>query len=94
MRYVTVMSASGKVVAVGKLEQYYGKWLTVRRNDNEVVAVNTDFVQAIHFMEIPTQGMLESMLKSAPTVETAPPADGKRAPIAVKSTSNSRMPPS
>jgi hypothetical protein len=85
MKYVTVIGSDGKVVAVGKLQKYYGKWLMVQRNDNEVVAVNTDFVRAIHFMELPTQGMIASMSKSIPTAEEGYVDDGPR--IAVKQTS-------
>jgi len=87
MKYVTIIGAGGKVLAVGKLVKYYGKWICVRRNDNEMISVNTDFVQAIHFLEMPTQKMLESMSRSVPVVESGQEAQETTAPIAVKQTS-------
>jgi hypothetical protein len=84
MKYVTVIGTGGKILAVGMLISYYGKWMRVRRNDNEEIAVNTDFVQAIHFMNMPTQKMIESMTRSVPTVDEE---DEPRPPIAVKHTS-------
>lgn len=85
MKYVTVIGSSGKVIAVGKVKKYYGKWLTVIRNDNEEVAVNTDFVQAIHFLRVPTAEMLTAMNKSVPTTDDMPTESAPK--IAVKTTS-------
>ena len=85
MNYVTVIGTGGKVVAVGKLIGYNGRWMRVRRNDNEEIAVNTDFVQAIHFMELPTQKMLESMARSVPIADDQDSSE--RSPMAVKQTS-------
>ena len=85
MKYVTVVGSDGKVAAVGKLVGYYGKWMRVQRNDNEQIAVNTDFVRSIHFVELPTQKMLESMTRSVPVSDEHDMSASP--PIAVKQTS-------
>jgi len=87
MKYVTVMGTSGKVIAAGELMSYNGRWMRIKRNGNEMIAVNTDFVQAIHFMELPTRGMVEYMARSTPIADDEIAQRLDMPPIAVKQTS-------
>jgi hypothetical protein len=87
-KYVAIRAPGGNVIAVGQFEGYVGKWISVKRNDNETIAVNSDMALSIHFYDLPTRGILNEMAKSTPVIESANQAVEIEPQIATKTSSD------
>jgi len=63
-KYVIISGNNNEILVMGVFEGYMGKWVIVKRNENEKVAIHEDSIKIIRYFGEPTQAMTDYMYHS------------------------------